>query len=466
MKPFINSNFLLNNTTAQNLYHNYAAKMPIIDYHCHLSPKDIAENRKFETITELWLNGDHYKWRGMRAFGIDEYYITGQASDWEKFKKWAEFLPYAVRNPLYHWAQLELKRYFDIDELLTPETAEHIFNKCNALLKQEEYRTIGLLRKMNVEVVCTTDDPIDSLEYHAKISNNIKDLRVLPAWRPDNAFSIEKPKLFMSYLESLEDVSGVKIVSFKMLINALKKRHDFFHLQGCRISDHGIEFFYSEPYTDMEIEMVFSKVLDQKKLTDSEIRKYKSALLYECALMDYKKEWVQQYHYGVLRNNNSRLYNELGPDTGFDSIGQFNTAKEMQQFFNRLDFEGKLAKSIIYNINPVDNEMIATMIGNFNDGSIKGKMQFGSAWWFLDQKDGMEKQINALSTLGLISCFVGMLTDSRSFLSYPRHEYFRRILCNMFGQDMENGEIPHDLKHVGKIIQDICYYNAKSYFDF
>ena len=465
MKHFLDNNFLLQNKTAQKLYHNYAATMPIIDYHCHLNPKEIAENKQFETITQIWLNGDHYKWRAMRTFGIEEHYITGKANDWEKFEKWAEVVPFTVRNPLYHWTHLELQRYFGITDLLSPKTAPSIYKKCNQMLGNDDFSVLSLLNKMNVEMVCTTDDPVDNLEYHAQISSNQTKIKVLPAWRPDKAMCIDQPEIFLNYIQRLSEVCHKNISDLNDFMHCIELRHQFFHEMGSRLSDHGLDTFYSESYNKNEIEILFKKALNREPLNNQEIKQFKSFMLYEFAQMDWEKGWVQQFHYGVLRNNNTRKYHELGPDTGFDSIGQFNASQNMQQFFNRLDMEDKLSKTILYNINPADNEMIATMIGNFNDGSVAGKMQFGSAWWFLDQKDGIEKQLNALSNLGLISQFVGMLTDSRSFLSYPRHEYFRRILCNLFGSEIENGELPNDLEHIGAIVQDICYYNAKKYFE-
>ncbi|MFB6319547.1 glucuronate isomerase [Saccharicrinis sp. FJH54] len=465
MKPFLDKDFVLNSDAAKKLYHDFAVQMPIIDYHCHLSPQQIAENKKFKTITEAWLYGDHYKWRAMRTFGVDEHYITGEASDWEKFEKWAEVVPYTLRNPLYHWTHLELRRYFGIEDLLSPATARSIYDRCNEMLNSDDYRVQGLLKKMNVEIVCTTDDPIDDLNFHTQHKSSGAELKMIPAWRPDKAMAIETEQ-FNAYLDKLEKVSGVKISAFKHLIEAIEVRHQFFHDNGCRLSDHGIEEFYAEDYTKDEIKDIFKKARKGGEVSHKEVLKFKSAMLYEFAKMDHAKGWVQQFHYGVIRNNNSRMFAKMGPDTGWDSIGQFNVAKNMQLFFDKLDQEDKLTKTILYNINPSDNEVIGTMIGNFNDGSVAGKMQFGSGWWFLDQKDGMTKQMNALSTLGLLSKFVGMLTDSRSFLSYPRHEYFRRILCDLMGTDMENGEIPADFDLVGGIVQDICYNNAKAYFPF
>jgi len=466
MKPFLDEDFLLLSPAAKQLYHTYAASMPIIDYHCHLNPADIAADISFKNITQAWLYGDHYKWRAMRSNGIPEEFCTGNASDYEKFMKWAETVPYTLRNPLFHWTHLELKRYFDINELLTPASAKKIWDKTAELLATPSYSVRGLMRKMRVEVVCTTDDPVDSLEHHRRIKEQGFEIKVLPAWRPDKAMAIDNPEKYNNYLRVLEEVSQTNIRTFAHLLEALRKRHAFFHENGCCMSDHGLDTFYAEDYTEKEIEKIFLKVQQGKQPSAEESARFKSAMLYELALMDFEKGWVQQYHVGAQRNNNTRMYRSLGPDTGFDSIGDKPVAYAMARFLDRLDSQGKLAKTILYNLNPADNEVYATMLGNFQDGSVPGKIQWGSGWWFLDQKDGMEKHLNALSNLGLISRFVGMLTDSRSFLSYPRHEYFRRILCNLFGNDIETGLLPGDMEWTGKIIQDICYYNAKSYFGF
>ncbi len=467
MKTFNDSNFLLQTPTAERLYHDHASKMPIIDYHCHLNPEYVASDHKFRNLSEIWLAGDHYKWRAMRTNGIAERFCTGDATDWEKFEKWAETVPYTMRNPLYHWTHLELKTAFGVEKLLSPATAREIYDHCSAMLQQPEYSARGLMTRYNVEVVCTTDDPIDSLEHHIKCKEDGFKCKVLPTWRPDKAMAVESPEVFKAYIDKLSEVSGVAIGSFATLLDALRVRHRFFESVGCRLSDHGIEEFYAEDYTSAEIEAIFAKVYGGKMLTEQEIIKYKSAMLVEFGIMDHESGWTQQFHYGPIRNNNSRMMALLGPDTGFDSIGDFNTAKSMAKFLDRLDSQDKLAKTIIYNINPRDNEMIATMIGNFQDGSIPGKIQFGSGWWFLDQKDGMERQMNSLSLLGLLSRFVGMLTDSRSFLSYPRHEYFRRTLCNLIGNDVEQGLLPaSELDFIGKMVEDISYNNAKEYFRF
>jgi glucuronate isomerase len=427
----------------------------------------VADDYQFKTLTEIWLGGDHYKWRALRANGIAEKYITGDASDWEKFEKWAETVPYTFRNPLYHWTHLELRTAFGIDKILNPKTAREIYEECNEKLQQPQFSARGLMRHYNVEAVCTTDDPVDSLEHHIKTRESGFEIKMLPTWRPDKAMMVEVPADFRAYMEKLSEVSGVKISSFDDMVDALQKRHDFFEAQGCKLSDHGMDEFYAEDYTDAEIRSIFNKVYGGTSLTKEEILKFKSAMLVVFGEMDYETGWTQQFHYGPLRNNNTKMLKLAGPDTGFDSMGDFSTAQSLSKFLDRLNSRDKLTKTIIYNINPNANEMIATMIGNFQDGSIPGKIQFGSGWWFLDQKDGMEKQMNALSVLGLLSRFVGMLTDSRSFLSYPRHEYFRRTLCNLLGRDVENGEIPVlEMDRLTQMVEDISYYNAKNYFRF
>ena len=468
MKNFMDENFLLQSQTAQELYHDHAANMPIIDYHCHLVPKMVADDHKFRSLTEIWLGGDHYKWRAMRTNGVAERFCTGtDTSDWEKFEKWAETVPYTMRNPLYHWTHLELKTAFGINKILNKDTAREIFDECNEKLALPEYSARGMMTRYNVEAVCTTDDPIDSLEYHIATKNSGFATKMLPTWRPDKAMAVEVPADFRAYIERLAEVSGVTINTFDDVIAALKVRHDFFASLGCKLSDHGIEEFYAEDYTEAEVKAIFNKVYGGTELTKEEILKFKSAMLIVFAEMDHETGWTQQFHYGAIRNNNTRMFEKLGPDTGFDSIGEFNTAKAMCKFLNRLDYNGKLTKTILYNLNPCANEVIATMLGNFQDGEIAGKIQFGSGWWFLDQKDGMEKQMNSLSVLGLLSRFVGMLTDSRSFMSYPRHEYFRRTLCNLVGRDVENGELPaSEMKFIGQMIEDISYNNAKNFFQF
>ena len=466
MKKFLGEDFLLENKTAEWLYHDVAKDLPIIDYHCHLAPDQIASDKKFDNFSQIWLAGDHYKWRAMRANGVDEKYVTGDASDKEKFMKWGETAPYTLRNPLYHWTQMELLRYFNIDELLGPDTSEAIYTKVNKLLQTEEFSVRNLLRKMKVEVLCTTDDPVDTLEHHQKIKEDGFEIRVLPTWRADKAMAVEDASSYNKYIDQLESASESKIKTLMDLLNALQCRHDFFHEMGCRLSDHGIETFYAEEFTHKEIEKIFLKVRAGRNLTELEVLKFKSAMLIELAVIDHDKGWTQQFHVGALRGNNTRQLNLLGPDTGFDSIGDLPMAKALSRFLDKLDSTDQLAKTILYNLNPNHYELLATMAYNFNDGKIPGKMQLGSGWWFLDQKIGMIDQMNALSALGLLSKFVGMLTDSRSFLSYPRHEYFRRILCNLIGTDVENGEIPNDPEMLKKLITDICYQNAKTYFKF
>jgi glucuronate isomerase len=466
MKPFLDENFLLQTKTAERLYHDYAKQVPIIDYHNHLPPNEIAEDKRFENLTQIWLYGDHYKWRGMRTFGIDEKYITGNASDYEKFEQWAKTVPYTMRNPLYHWTHMELQRYFRIHKLLEPKTAREIYDTATEMLQKPEFSVRNLLRKMDVKTLCTTDDPIDDLRFHRQTAESGFEIKVLPAWRPDKSMAVDNPETYNQYLDKLSEVSGVEIKSYDTLLEALQKRHDFFAEMGSCISDHGIEEFYAEDYTQQDVERIFLKVRRGGAPDRQELLKIKSALMVDFAKMDHAKDWVQQFHYGAIRNNNQRMFRTLGADTGWDSIGDPQVAKAMSRFFDRLDSTDQLAKTIIYNLNPADNDLAATMIGNFNDGSVAGKVQFGAGWWFNDQKDGMEKHFNSLSNLSLASQFVGMLTDSRSFLSFPRHEYFRRIICNMYGNDIENGEVPNDLEFVGQVIQDICYYNAKKYFGF
>ena len=466
MKAFLDQDFLLQSPTAQTLYHQYAAEMPIIDYHNHLVPQQIADDHQFENITQAWLYGDHYKWRAMRAHGVDEKYITGNASDEEKFMKWAETVPYTMRNPLYHWTHLELQRYFGVTEVLNAASAKRIYDHCAALLKTPEYSVKNLLLKMNVKVLCTTDDPIDDLAYHRQIKASGYAIKVLPTFRPDKAMAVDDVVTFNSYVKSLAQVVGYGIQDLSTYKKAIGERHDYFHACGGRLSDHGLEHIYAEDYTEEQIAKIFGQLVSGASVSDHEKWQFKSAMLVYFAHLDHAKGWTQQFHLGALRNNNARLLGSLGPDTGFDSIGDFDQAKPLSKFLNHLDSTNQLAKTILYNLNPGDNELLATMTGNFQDGTIVGKMQFGSGWWFLDQKDGMEKQINALSNMGLLSHFVGMLTDSRSFLSFPRHEYFRRILCNLMGQDVENGELPADIEWLGKLVKDISYTNASEFFNF
>lgn len=463
---FLSENFLLKNEFSQLLYHTYAASQPIIDYHCHLSPKDIASNRQFNNITEAWLEGDHYKWRAMRTMGIPEKFITGASSPEVKFQKWAETVPFTMRNPLFHGTHLELQRYFGIEDMLTGENGEEVYKETTAQLTSGKFNTQGLLQKMNVKIVCTTDDPTDDLNYHRQMRQSNSPVKMYPAFRPDKSFAVENPGSYKAYLEKLGTVTGTTIRNFEDLLVALQNRVDFFDQMGCRLSDHGMEklyFFKNESYS---IESLFKKVYQGEELFKEEIEYFKFATLLELCKMYAAKGWTQQFHLGAIRNTNERMLSILGPDTGFDSIGDFDQAVPLAGFLNALDKTDQLAKTILYNLNPRDNEVFATMAGNFNDGSVKGKIQFGSGWWFLDQKDGMEKQLNALSNMGMLSCFVGMLTDSRSFLSFPRHEYFRRTLCNLIGQDVENGELPADEVWLGKLVSDICYQNAEDFFQF
>ena len=464
MTDFITENFLLQTKTAKELYHNHAAKMPIYDYHCHLPVRQIAEDKQFDNITKIWLYGDHYKWRAMRTNGVDERYCTGDASDSEKFEKWAETIPYTLRNPLYHWTHLELKRYFGIDQLLKPDSAKQIYETCSEKLRTPQYSVRNLMRKMNIKAVCTTDDPTDSLKHHRKIKDDGFEVKVFCTWRPDKAMATEDIPAINVWIDKLQQAADMNITDYSSYLEAIKKRHDHFHKNGCRLSDHCLETAYAEDYTETDIEAIFDKIRAKKTLDRREQLRFKSAMMYELALMDQEKNWVQQLHLGAIRNNNTKMTRTLGPDTGFDSIGDLEIARPLAKFLDRLNTANKLPKTILYNLNPADNELIATMIGNFQDGSAAGKMQWGSAWWFLDQKEGMEKQINTLSNMGLLSRFVGMITDSRSFLSFPRHEYFRRILCDILGSDLEKGLVPKDMKLIGQMVEDICYNNAVNYF--
>jgi len=465
MKDFLDKDFLLKTTTAKRLFHDYAADMPIIDYHCHLSPKDIAEDRIFNNIAEVWLHGDHYKWRAMRTNGIDERYCTGDKPDLEKFEQWAATVPYTMRNPLYHWTHMELQRYFNVTEQLSPANAKAVYEHCNALLQTQEFSVRNLLRKMKVKLVCTTDDPVDSLEYHKAMQEEGADIKMVPAFRPDMAMNVGNTETFLQYVRKVEAAAGMQVNRFEDYLMALKRRHDFFAQLGCRVSDHGLEEIYADDHTAEEIIIIFERLLKGETLCLKCQRQFKSAMLVHFAEWDHEKGWVQQFHLGALRNNNTRMLNQLGPDTGWDSIGTFDQGKALSKFLNGLDTSDKLTKTILYNLNPADNEVLATMVGNFNDGSVAGKIQFGSGWWFLDQKDGIIKQLNALSNMGLLSRFVGMLTDSRSFLSFPRHEYFRRILCDLIGTEVEEGELPNDIEWLGKMVQDICYNNNVNYFN-
>ncbi|MDY0099253.1 MAG: glucuronate isomerase [Bacteroidales bacterium] len=465
MKSFINEDFLLCNQTAKRLYHQYSENQPIIDFHCHLSPAMIDEDRRFNNIAEAWLEGDHYKWRAMRINGINERYCTGEAPPEEKFRKWAGTVPATIGNPLFHWTHLELARYFDIYELLSSSNAEKIYREASSLLQTNEYSIRSLLRKMKVEVICTTDDPADNLEHHRNLKASFE-TAVIPTFRPDNVLKIEDPNRFLAYIEKLEAACNMSISGFSTLIDALDKRHLFFHETGARLSDHGLDRFYYAPATDNETDRIFRKLLGKTEVTAEETEKYRTAVMLELCRMNHKRGWTQQFHVGAMRNNNTRMFRLMGPDTGWDSIGVAQDAFKMSRFIDCLDEEDKLAKTILYNLNPADNEMMITMTGNFNDGTIPAKVQYGAAWWFLDQKNGMEKHLRDLSAMGLLRRFAGMVTDSRSFLSYPRHEYFRRILCNFIGEEIEKGTIPDDNELVGQLIEGISYKNAKNYFGF
>ncbi len=465
MKPFIHENFLLNNKKAEKLFHNYAEYQPIIDFHCHLSPAMIASDYQFENLTRAWLQGDHYKWRAMRMNGINEIYCTGEAPDKIKFEKWAETVPSTAGNPLYHWTHLELARYFNITDLLSSSTAPGIYKRTSELLQAKEFSIRSLIRKMNVEVICTTDDPTDTLEYHQKLKTDFE-IKILPAFRPDNIIKTEDPETFLSYIRKLEQVSGTEIHNFETLVQAIDKRHLFFDKMGCRLSDHGLDRFYFSGFTFTEVDIIFSKLLKGQKISSDEAEKYKTAILLEICRMNHKRKWTQQFHIGALRNNNARMFRLMGPDTGWDSIGSTTDPKKISEFLSMLDNDDKLARTILYNLNPADNEMMITMAGNFNDGSSAGKVQYGPAWWFLDQKNGIEKQFKDVASFGLLRRFVGMVTDSRSFLSYPRHEYFRRILCNYIGEEVEKGLIPDDEELLKSLIEGVSYKNAKEYFGF
>ncbi|WP_367913601.1 glucuronate isomerase [Leadbetterella sp. DM7] len=465
MKKFLDENFLLTNKTSETLYHEFAKAMPVIDYHNHLPPDQIANDTNFDNISQAWLYGDHYKWRAMRTNGIDESYCTGNRSDEEKFQKWAETVPYTLRNPLYHWTHLELQRYFGIGEVLNGKSAPDIYKRSSELLREKDFSCRNLLKKMNVKVVCTTDDPLDSLEHHKAYAAEGNELKMLPTFRPDKFILIDNPD-FLSYLERLGAIVGFGIDSFETIKKALAQRARDFAALGCRLSDHGLEQIFAIDFTEEGADKAVKKVRAGQSLSTAEALEYKSAILHALGVMYAELGWTQQFHLGALRNNNRRAMRQLGPDTGWDSIGDFPQAAALSRFLGKLDEYNQLAKTVIYNLNPADNEMIATMIGNFNDGSVAGKVQFGSGWWFLDQKDGMTRQINALSNMGLLSRFIGMLTDSRSFLSFPRHEYFRRILCNILGEDIENGELPDDLAWTGEVVQNICYNNASRFFNF
>jgi len=464
-KTFVHDNFLLENKYAEELYHGYSKNLPIIDYHNHLPPSQISENTIFNNLTRVWINGDHYKWRAMRTLGINEEFITGKGSDKEKFMQWAKTVPYTMRNPLYHWTHLELARYFDVYDLLNERSADKIYMETSDKLSSKDYSCQNLLRKANVEVVCTTEDPTDTLEHHQKLSKSDFNIKVSTAFRPDKAVLILNEG-YNTYINTLAESSGIVIDTYEDLCSALINRIEFFNNNGCKLCDHGLDYINFENFTESEVKAIFKKKRDNKPISNEEASKFQTAILLFLSEAYQGYGWVQQFHLGALRNNNTRMHRVLGPDTGWDSIGDYPQAKNLSAFLNALDTKEKLTKTIIYNLNPADNEVFAAMIGNFNDGSVKGKIQFGSSWWFLDQKDGMTKQMNALSNMGLISCFIGMLTDSRSFLSFPRHEYFRRILCNLLGDEIKRGELPNDIEWIGKMVSDISYNNAKEYFNF
>ncbi len=464
-RNFLDDNFLLLNPMAERLYHSYAKDLPIIDYHNHLPPQEIAADKQFATITEVWLQGDHYKWRAMRANGVAEHFITGDASDEEKFQQWAATVPYTLRNPLYHWTHLELQRYFGIQDLLSPDTATPIYQQTTSALQQPEYAVSNLLQKMKVEVVCTTDDPTDDLAFHRMHQNTGSSLRMLPTFRPDK-FLVVNGNDFLTSIEKLAAVTNSSITTFSQLLAALENRVDFFQEHGCQLADHGLSQLFPIDWQAVNLDAILQKAKDRQNITSTESEAFQMAALYELAKMYHQRGWTMQLHLGPLRNNNSRLLKTVGADVGCDSIGDFSQAEGLAAFLDRLDAEEKLTKTILYNLNPRDNEVFATMAGNYNEGPVAGKIQWGSAWWFLDQKDGMEKQLNTLSNMGLLSRFIGMLTDSRSFLSFPRHEYFRRILCQLLGEDVQQGLLPDDEKWLGSVVEAICYRNAKQFFGF
>jgi len=461
---FITEDFLLRSKTARALYHEHARNMPIYDYHCHLPADRIASDHQFENLAQIWLYGDHYKWRAMRANGVDERYCTGDASDYDKFVKWAQTVPYTIRNPLYHWTHLELERHFGVRNLLNGDTAKKIYETCSEMLRGSEFSIRGILRKMNVKLVCTTEGPFCSLDEHRKIAQDGFEIKVNAAFRPDKSLAVENAVELNAWIDKLEEVCDMQIADFRSYIEALRRRHSYFHEHGCRLSDYGLERVYCEDYKASEIKSIFDKIRTGSEIDELQQEKFRSAMLYELVLMDYHHNWVMQLHLGALRNVNSRMLKKLGSDCGFDSIGDLEMARPLAKFLDRMDSNGQLPKTLLYNLNPKDNAVMAAMIGCFQGGSVPGKIQFGSGWWFLDQKDGIEQQIEALSNMGLLSRFVGMLTDSRSFLSYPRHEYFRRVLCQIIGSDVEAGLLPEDMDLLGQIVEDICFNNAAKYF--
>ncbi|MDD5706678.1 MAG: glucuronate isomerase [Kiritimatiellae bacterium] len=466
-RPFIHDDFLLRSEPARELYHEYAERMPILDYHCHLPPADVAADRRWENLTQLWLGGDHYKWRAMRSNGVDERLITGDAPDRDKFQAFAETMPYLLRNPMYDWSHLELARYFGILERLTPGTAQAIWDQTRAQLARPECSARGFMRRSRVQLVCTTDDPADSLEHHLRLRAEGGDVRMLPTWRPDKALALDRPDFWNAWLDRLGAAAEMDVRRYDDLLAALARRHAFFASAGCVLADYGIETVpEAEPCTARKLAAIFAKVRGGGMATPAEVAQFRAEMLFECGRMDAAANWTWQIHYGALRNNNTRMHRALGPDTGYDSIGDWPVARAMARLFDRLDAEDALPRTIVYTLNPGDNEVLGTMIGNFQRGPMPGKMQFGSGWWFNDQKDGMRRHLEALSQLGLLSRFVGMLTDSRSFLSYTRHEYFRRLLCDLLGGEIADGQLPNDLPWVGGIVRDICYHNAARYFGF
>ncbi len=465
---YITDDFLLESEFARELYHSYAKMLPIVDFHCHLPPMQVAENYRFTNMTDIWLKGDHYKWRLMRANGVAERYCTGDADDWEKFEKWAETVPYLLRNPAYHWTHLELRKPFGItDRLLSLETAEGIWEECNEMLSQPEFSARGIMKQMNVVLVCTTDDPVDSLEPHRKTAEDKTfPIQMLPTWRPDRALAIEQTVTFNAWLNRLEAASGIACNTFDNLIEALYVRARFFASRKCKIADHGLEEPYAEDFGLHEVRATFAQARNGTRPQADAAQRYKSAVMLELGLLNHEMGWAQQLHLGPIRNTNSRMFEKLGPDSGFDSVGDHLMARGLARMLDRLDKQERLTRTILYTINPAANMVFATMAGNFQDGTVPGKIQFGSGWWFNDQLDGMRQQMDILSQTGLFSRFIGMLTDSRSFLSYPRHEYFRRLICNMLGNDMAQGLLPMSIIHVGRMVQNICYHNAVSYFGF
>jgi len=467
MSAFIHDDFLLETDTARDLYHRVAKDLPIVDYHCHLSPEAMAADHRFRSISEIWLDGDHYKWRAMRANGVPERFCSGDASDWEKFEAWARTVPATLGNPLYHWTAMELHRPFGIDERLSPDTARAIFDDCNEKLGGVDFTALGLLRQFRVAVVCTTDDPTDSLEAHSALAaRENPDTRVYPTWRPDKALAVADVVSWNAWVEALERSSLVPIGSWETFLQALEARHTVFHDLGCRASDHGLERLPDGPISDADAATAFERLRTGRLLEPEQARVFRVTLLHVLALLDHERGWVQQFHLGAMRNNSTRMHRLLGPDTGYDSTGDFEQARSLSRFLDRLDETDHLAKTILYNLNPADNAVFATMVGNFQDGSVPGKMQWGSGWWFLDQLDGMEAQLRTLANMGLLSRFVGMVTDSRSFLSFPRHDYFRRLLCRILGEEVRRGHLPDDPEALGALVANVCFFNARDYFGF